>query len=285
MNSEQIEVLGRRARVHAALGDVHRLQIVDLLAISDLSSSELGAATELPSNLLAHHVKTLEDAGLVTRRRSEGDGRRTYLSLNRQESGSPRTPVPVCHCRSRAGWCSSAPPTRPAPTSPQPCGDRPAPSRPPPPEPIPANASTQAHSPPRDATTSSYLTSPHDCSRHPRRGRPGDHRLRPSPRRAARPGLGPLVDPRPRSRRHPPCVRGRGRCPWATGHVPGLPLGQPVIRRSTRSPTSSEAGSVRGLRGSGDVQPAHGARSGCYARVGVRPMHLPPQVCGFSVPG
>lgn len=86
MNSEQIEVLGRRARVHAALGDVHRLQIADLLATSDLSSSELGAATELPSNLLAHHVKTLEDAGLVTRRRSEGDGRRTYLSLNRQES-------------------------------------------------------------------------------------------------------------------------------------------------------------------------------------------------------
>ena len=72
--------------MHAALGDVHRLQIVDLLATTDASSSEIGAATGLPSNLLAHHLNTLEDAGLVTRRRSEGDGRRSYLSLNRHEA-------------------------------------------------------------------------------------------------------------------------------------------------------------------------------------------------------
>ena len=86
MNSEQTELRERRARVHAALGDVHRLQIVDLLATTDASSSEIGAATGLPSNLLAHHLNTLEDAGLVTRRRSEGDGRRSYLSLNRHEA-------------------------------------------------------------------------------------------------------------------------------------------------------------------------------------------------------
>lgn len=72
--------------MHAALGDVHRLQIVDLLATTDASSSEIGAATGLPSNLLAHHLNTLEAAGLVTRRRSEGDGRRSYLSLNRHEA-------------------------------------------------------------------------------------------------------------------------------------------------------------------------------------------------------
>lgn len=82
MNSEQTTALARRARVHAALGDVHRLQVMDLLATSDLSASELGAAVGIPSNLLAHHVRALEDAGLVTRRRSEGDGRRTYLSLS-----------------------------------------------------------------------------------------------------------------------------------------------------------------------------------------------------------
>ncbi len=77
MNNEQTADLERRARVHAALGDVHRLQVVDLLATTDLSSSELGAALGIPSNLLAHHLRTLEDAGLLTRRRSEGDGRRT----------------------------------------------------------------------------------------------------------------------------------------------------------------------------------------------------------------
>lgn len=86
MNSEQTELRERRAQVHAALGDVHRLQIVDLLATTDASSSEIGAATGLPSNLLAHHLNTLEDAGLVTRRRSEGDKRRSYLSLNRHEA-------------------------------------------------------------------------------------------------------------------------------------------------------------------------------------------------------
>ena len=95
MNTEQTHQLERRARLHAVLGDVRRLQIVDLLATTDASSSELGAATGLSSNLLAHHLKTLEDAGLVTRRRSEGDKRRSYLSLNRHEGWLvPDTPTP-----------------------------------------------------------------------------------------------------------------------------------------------------------------------------------------------
>jgi protein-tyrosine-phosphatase/DNA-binding HxlR family transcriptional regulator len=81
MNDEQIPGLERRAMVHAALGDVTRLRIVDLLQASDLSSAQLGAALDVPSNLLAHHLGVLEDAGLVHRHRSEGDRRRTYLSL------------------------------------------------------------------------------------------------------------------------------------------------------------------------------------------------------------
>jgi len=35
----------------------------------------------MPSNLLAHHLHVLEQAGLITRRRSHGDRRRTYLQL------------------------------------------------------------------------------------------------------------------------------------------------------------------------------------------------------------
>jgi protein-tyrosine-phosphatase len=35
----------------------------------------------MPSNLLAHHLRVLEQAGIITRRRSEGDHRRTYLRL------------------------------------------------------------------------------------------------------------------------------------------------------------------------------------------------------------
>ena len=55
--------------------------VVEELALGDRSPSELQAIVGLPSNLLAHHLKVLEDAGLVARRRSEGDRRRTYLTL------------------------------------------------------------------------------------------------------------------------------------------------------------------------------------------------------------
>lgn len=82
MNTEQTARLRDRAGVHAALADVTRLRITDLLALSDRSASELGAALDVPSNLLAHHLNVLDAAGLVTRRRSEGDARRSYLSLN-----------------------------------------------------------------------------------------------------------------------------------------------------------------------------------------------------------
>jgi protein-tyrosine-phosphatase/DNA-binding HxlR family transcriptional regulator len=81
MAIERTRELERRVEIHAALADVTRLQIVDLLTVGDVSSSELGTALRIPSNLLAHHVNVLERAGLVQRRRSEGDARRTYLSL------------------------------------------------------------------------------------------------------------------------------------------------------------------------------------------------------------
>ena len=67
--------------MHAALADPARLRITDMLADGDASPSELAAVLGMPSNLLAHHLRVLEEAGLVTRRRSEGDRRRTYLHL------------------------------------------------------------------------------------------------------------------------------------------------------------------------------------------------------------
>ncbi|HEX5121245.1 MAG TPA: ArsR family transcriptional regulator [Pseudonocardiaceae bacterium] len=70
-----------RARVHAALGEPARLAIVDRLLHGDVSPTEIGLELGLPSNLLAHHLKLLELAGVITRTRSEGDHRRTYLRL------------------------------------------------------------------------------------------------------------------------------------------------------------------------------------------------------------
>lgn len=70
-----------RARVHAALGDPLRLAIVDRLALGDVSPGELAEALNVPTNLLAHHLSVLEQAGVVARDRSEGDRRRAYVRL------------------------------------------------------------------------------------------------------------------------------------------------------------------------------------------------------------
>jgi ArsR family transcriptional regulator, arsenate/arsenite/antimonite-responsive transcriptional repressor / arsenate reductase (thioredoxin) len=80
MNAEAID-LAARAAVHAALGDPARLAIVDALVLGEASPSELQRLLDMPSNLMAHHVRVLEKAGVVTRHRSEGDRRRTYLAL------------------------------------------------------------------------------------------------------------------------------------------------------------------------------------------------------------
>jgi protein-tyrosine-phosphatase len=81
MNTELTWSVAARAAVHAALADPARLQIIDTLSAGDTSPSELATMLAMPSNLLAHHLHVLEQAGLITRRRSDGDRRRTYLQL------------------------------------------------------------------------------------------------------------------------------------------------------------------------------------------------------------
>jgi protein-tyrosine-phosphatase/DNA-binding transcriptional ArsR family regulator len=80
MKIESITV-ERRAGLHAALADPARLAVVDALALGEASPGELGAALQIPSNLLAHHLATLEGAGVIRRTRSEADRRRSYLHL------------------------------------------------------------------------------------------------------------------------------------------------------------------------------------------------------------
>lgn len=81
MAADWIDRARPRATLHGVLADPARLAIVDLLAWSDAAPSEVGAALGLSSNLLAHHVGVLVAHGVVARTRSEGDRRRTYLSL------------------------------------------------------------------------------------------------------------------------------------------------------------------------------------------------------------
>ncbi|WP_408897439.1 helix-turn-helix domain-containing protein [Nocardioides sp. R1-1] len=97
MNIEQTVALERRVASYAALADSTRLRVVDLLALGDAASSELASRLGVASNLLAHHLKILESADIVERRRSEGDGRRGYWRLRPDAAptiDSPSLPAP-----------------------------------------------------------------------------------------------------------------------------------------------------------------------------------------------
>lgn len=80
MNTERTDLEARAAR-HAALGDPARLRIVDLLTLGDLAPRELQDRLGMTSNLIAHHLSVLEREGMITRRRSEADRRRSYVHL------------------------------------------------------------------------------------------------------------------------------------------------------------------------------------------------------------
>ena len=80
MNREPLPTAARAA-LHAALGDEGRLAIVDALLFGEASPTELQRLLDMPSNLMAHHVRVLERVGVVSRHRSEADRRRTYLAL------------------------------------------------------------------------------------------------------------------------------------------------------------------------------------------------------------
>lgn len=137
MEAEVSSRRARRARVHRALGDAHRLALVEVLWSSDRTPGQLREATGLSWNLLAFHLRVLEDAGVVTRRVSEGDRRRRYVCLFPETldglaaAGSPRpvgsvlfvcsgnaarSPFAAHLWRQRAGTSAWSAGTRPAPT-------------------------------------------------------------------------------------------------------------------------------------------------------------------------
>ena len=91
------ERISREARLHAALGDPHRLLIAEALADGDASPNHLGQKLGLASNLMAHHVSVLVDAGVITRSRSEADRRRVYLSLTSRGRAILGSRLPAPH--------------------------------------------------------------------------------------------------------------------------------------------------------------------------------------------
>ncbi|MBM3940914.1 MAG: helix-turn-helix domain-containing protein [SAR202 cluster bacterium] len=81
--------LRARAATHDALGDPHRLAIVEALELNDRSPSDLAALLGIGSNLLAHHLRQLKAAGLVDEAVSSGDRRRRYLRLRGDALAAP----------------------------------------------------------------------------------------------------------------------------------------------------------------------------------------------------
>ena len=157
MNIEPVEVFRARVARHAALADPARLRIVDLLTLGDFSPTELQAELGMPSNLLSHHLRTLEDAGLATRHRSEADRRRSYIRL---AAGRPGGPGARARNTGPAASCSSARGTAPGPSWPPHSGSRSATSPRRRPERTPRTASPGAPSTPPAATAWTSQTFP-----------------------------------------------------------------------------------------------------------------------------
>ncbi len=67
-----------------ALSDPNRLRIFAALMAGDSCNCELRETLGLAPNLLSHHLRALEKAGLVQSRRDRLDGRWIYYSVNRE---------------------------------------------------------------------------------------------------------------------------------------------------------------------------------------------------------
>ena len=158
----------------------------------------------MPSNLLAHHLHVLEQAGIITRRRSEGDRRRTYLRLIPGALDPLAAPPAraalrvlfVCTANSARSHLAAAlwrrastVPAVSAGTHPG-SGDR-------------SRRDRRGQAPP--AAAAPAAAPPHQ--RRPARRRPGHHRVRPGPRGTRRGRGGALVRPGPGAGRRPGQLR------------------------------------------------------------------------------
>ena len=70
---------GNYAKIFKALSDPKRVKIVDLLSCGEMCGCVLLKCFEVTQPTLAHDMKVLTEAGIVTSRR---EGKRTLYSLN-----------------------------------------------------------------------------------------------------------------------------------------------------------------------------------------------------------
>lgn len=75
--------VGEVTAVLKTLAEPNRLRIFATLMQGDSCNCELQESLGLAPNLLSHHLRTLERAGLVHARRDRVDGRWIYYSVDR----------------------------------------------------------------------------------------------------------------------------------------------------------------------------------------------------------
>ena len=80
MNEQELAEI---TAVFKACADPNRLRIFNALMDGDSCNCELRDNLGLAANLLSHHLKVLEKAGLVNSRRDTIDGRWIYYAVNR----------------------------------------------------------------------------------------------------------------------------------------------------------------------------------------------------------
>ena len=71
----------KMAKMFKALSDPKRVKIVDMLSCGDMCGCVLLKCFEITQPTLAHDMKVLTEAGIVTSRR---DGKKTIYSLDRK---------------------------------------------------------------------------------------------------------------------------------------------------------------------------------------------------------
>ena len=80
-------------RIFRALGDTHRMRIMELLRERELSAGEILDTIDIVQSTLSHHMKTLSDSGAVNAVRR---GKWTYYSLNESNLASAAAYLASC---------------------------------------------------------------------------------------------------------------------------------------------------------------------------------------------
>lgn len=94
-------------RIFRALGDPHRIQIIELLKEKELSAGEILEAIDVVQSTLSHHMKTLSDSGAVNAVRR---GKWTYYSLNESN---------LANASQYLAWCAEGTKVRKAEAAPK----------------------------------------------------------------------------------------------------------------------------------------------------------------------